>query len=899
MPPRSQVQTRSKSVPKQPLPVVPAPPLPASARPSVIAASGYLDRPALPAISKSSAAALHFGDNPLNTYSMFYSSPILSPVSHAVDDSRLLRQRESTRPRSSPSVSTSSTLSSPNAFAALANHRETNTLEEQAMLDLLGLSDDSFADSIGGDISSSDLDTSAPDPIKALARRLARPRPSTPPGTTSGAGSSDISSPAPPTLGCAQNSDGSLRQARDIVFFHDADDDTPLPAAQPDGAPLAWEKEAPIDDAMNNSASPFLTPIVVATAPSSPPRSASSASGKESPVPPSAGTSQPLPLLREERAKHVTAPLATTSTPQPAPMPTPAPAPALSPTTSQAAPQAAPAVPLFTTIVTRSQAARRAAAGAHTSPSPFHPLPRGMFIPPPPAPTVNAANYSTGVLPSATPGPQPLAVQPPAAQPPAQPPVVQPLAPQLPVPQPPAPQPLAAPPLAPAAAGGPAPAAGAGDALVRFAPAAAAAALGAPDALTARDNVAPGFLSKWDSLTGGKFLVYEWDGRPHSINTCSLVGPPEAANPANHSAPFMYLVRGVSDADTQLLLNGRIWNLVGGTTFFAVPYDAPSSTFIFTLDGFSFDADNGLDVADLVVSVIYEDHNAQTFLALNHDNYPPDDDPMATLPPPSASPATLGNAGGRTRIAWNVTATALRRRRDQSGLTGWYAKGAATVPSSSSAPNDNGSRGGRGGGRRGNRARGRARSYHDLHNSLRPGSGFPPPSRRLTTNPPFSLMTATSVVPIILTPLPPPSSWQELASLGYTSIHAFPSEGGRPKYTTNQPRQWVGKPSESQSELRTADCVARTRENRIGVKVILRLGPSNIEDQYIYQTQRQDQSEDGYWAILDRTGTSATRLQGKASPEGYYVGHKVPLKQLHGVDTDGRAVSVGQNDDVA
>ncbi|KAJ6481404.1 hypothetical protein DFH09DRAFT_1107552 [Mycena vulgaris] len=61
----------------------------------------------------------------------------------------------------------------------------------------------------------------------------------------------------------------------------------------------------------------------------------------------------------------------------------------------------------------------------------------------------------------------------------------------------------------------------------------------------------------------------------------------------------------------------------------------------------------------------------------------------------------------------------------------------------------------------------------------------------------------------------------------------------------------------SQSELRTADCVARTRENRIGVKVILRLGPSNIEDQYIYQTQRQDQSEDCYWAILDRTGTSA------------------------------------------
>ncbi|KAJ6469680.1 hypothetical protein DFH09DRAFT_1111061 [Mycena vulgaris] len=755
MPPRSQVQTRSKSVPKQPLPVVPAPPLPASARPSVIAASGYLDRPALPAISKSSAAALHFGDNPLNTYT---GSSV---------------KGKAPAPRSSPSVSTSSTLSSPNAFAALANHRETNTLEEQAMLDLLGLSDDSFADSIGGDISSSDLDTSAPDPIKALARRLARPRPSTPPGTTSGAGSSDISSPAPPTLGCAQNSDGSLRQARDIVFFHDADDDTPLPAAQPDGAPLAWEKEAPIDDAMNNSASPFLTPIVVATAPSSPPRSASSASGKESPVSPLGGdiAAAAAAAGRARQARNSTAPaaaspavvpsltappslpsygpqLATTSTPQPAPMPTPAPAPALSPTTSQAAPQAAPAVPLFTTIVTRSQAARRAAAGAHTSPSPFHPLPRGMFIPPPPAPTVNAANYSTGVLPSATPGPQPLA---------------------LPVPQPPAPQPLAAPPLAPAAAGGPAPAAGAGDALVRFAPAAAAAALGgvplpvschippdtlgffSPDALTARDNVAPGFLSKWDSLTGGKFLVYEWDGRPHSINSTAvedlksaisritgkpapLVGPPEAANPANHSAPFMYLVRGVSDADTQLLLNGRIWNLTV----------------------FSFDADNGLDVADLVVSVIYEDHNAQTFLALNHDNYPPDDDPMAHFAASlRVSPATLGNAGGRTRIAWNVTATppsadaAINRawvstlsslkfqstmhwvakaispplfckgcksyghefdRCPLPQLTGWYAKGAATVPSSSSAPNDNGSRGGRGGGRRGNRARGRARN---------------------------------------------------------------------------------------------------------------------------------------------------------------------------------------------
>ncbi|KAJ6523138.1 hypothetical protein DFH09DRAFT_1096817 [Mycena vulgaris] len=234
---------------------------------------------------------------------------------------------------------------------------------------------------------------------------------------------------------------------------------------------------------------------------------------------------------------------------------------------------------------------------------------------------------------------------------------------------------------------------GAAGAPARVAPAAAGAALGgaalpaycpipldtpgiySPDSVSARENIAPGQLNKWDLLAGGNFLAFEWEGKPHSINSTTvedlksaishitgnaapLVGPAEAANPGNRAAPFMYLVRGVSDADTQRLLSRPVWNLVGGTTFFAIPYDSPSSPFLFTLDGLSFDATDGMEVADLVVSVIYGDHDTQAFLAINHDNYPVNVDPMAHFAVSvRVTPIKLQIGGGRSRTAWNITAT--------------------------------------------------------------------------------------------------------------------------------------------------------------------------------------------------------------------------------------------------
>ncbi|KAJ7670454.1 hypothetical protein B0H17DRAFT_1141810 [Mycena rosella] len=217
------------------------------------------------------------------------------------------------------------------------------------------------------------------------------------------------------------------------------------------------------------------------------------------------------------------APAPTTATPaptaQPAATPTP---PSVTQITAQPAPQTAPAAPLFTTVVTRSQVARRAAAGPPTGPSPFNPLPRGMFIPTPAAPpAVQSTNHPTPAPNVAT-------------------------GTHAPSPQPPPPPPThtingtSAMGAQPLATGGPAPAVGTAGALVRTTPAATAAALeGAPlpaycpipldtpgifspDRITARENVAPRQLAKWDALVGGKFLAYEWDGKPHSVNSTSV-----------------------------------------------------------------------------------------------------------------------------------------------------------------------------------------------------------------------------------------------------------------------------------------------------------------------------------------------------------------------------------------
>ncbi|KAJ6552397.1 hypothetical protein DFH09DRAFT_1280935 [Mycena vulgaris] len=725
MPPRSQVQTRSKSVSNPPPPAQPAPSLPPSAPPSEIAVSGYPDRtaPSTMAKSKTAISALHFGKNPVNSYT----------------GSKVKGKAPASRPPSSASAVSS------NAFAALSDHAETNTVEERATIDLLGLPDDSFTDSNGGDISSSDIDVATPatDPIKALARRLERAqrRPPTPPGTTSGAGSSTSTPPpAPSALGCAQNANGSLRDANDIVFFHDADDDTPLPAPQPTPVIHDWQYAAQIDlDAATTDAhSPFLSPVPGTAAPPSPPSAAISSVGSASPASPvgtnianAAAAAGRARQARNAAASAPIPPVVSTSISAPPVLPSPAPPPAPTtatpplsansalptPTTSPLSPPrqasqpipAAPSTtvaPLFTTVVTRGQAARRAAAGPPTGPSPFNPLPHGMFIPTPPA------------LPAA-PSAAPIATQPPSSSNPA--PNVTTGAPMH-GPQPaPAAHPLngnaanahvpaqtatpsvaaaapvpaagGTPPLAAGGTGGIAPAAGAAGAPPRVAPAAAAAAFGgaalpaycpipldipgiySPDSISARENVAPRQLNKWDLLVGGKFLAYEWEGKPHSINSTTvedlktaisritgaaapLVGPPEATSPGSRASPYMYLVRGVSDADTQLLLSRPVWNLVGGTTFFTIPYDPPSSPFLFTLDGFSFGADEGVEVANIVVSEIYGDHDAQALLALNHDNYPTDEDPMSHFAASvRVTPISLQNSGGRPRTAWNVTAT--------------------------------------------------------------------------------------------------------------------------------------------------------------------------------------------------------------------------------------------------
>ncbi|KAJ7741162.1 hypothetical protein DFH07DRAFT_965056 [Mycena maculata] len=623
-----------------------------------------------------------------------------------------VKGKSAARSPSSASNTSTSTASS-NAFATLADLDEPNTMEEQLTLDLLGLPDDSFSGSVGGDLSFSKHVTPPTDPIALIARRLARPRPTTPPGTTSGAGSSSISDA--PELGCAQNADGSLKEAEDIVFFNDPDDDTPLPAPTTSSSAEASAVTHANTTAAPLAPSPFLAPVTSSPAVTTPQGTdlagAATAIDRARQAVAAAMSLPVFPLTAPPPAPCAAPPPAYTAAPVSVPaaalLPVPAPTPtplAVSPAaplplphlpTPEAAPGLAlpapsagtqPAAgPSFSMMVTRSQA-RRTAAGA---PMP-NTLPFGMFIPlhaPAASATASTANLSTPPPGQFPPLPQAAPVAN-AAQPPAGPGAQQPaqVAPAAP---PPAQLLPGAQPAAPAPGVGTAgtaaiPGVGTvGAATTLVVPAAAAAVLTAtplplfchvpadtpglyrPDRITAFDNVCPAHLSKWDALSGVKILVYEWSGRPHSrdstavedlktsigriIGSAPLVGPPVAENPSSRSAPFMYL----------LLLTNHVWNIVGRHTFFTIPYDAPSSNFLFTLDGFSFTADDGVEVANLVVEVIHGNHMAQTLLSLNHDAYPStaDADPMAHFTASvRVSPTHLKGAGGRTCIAWNVTA---------------------------------------------------------------------------------------------------------------------------------------------------------------------------------------------------------------------------------------------------
>ncbi|KAJ7643192.1 hypothetical protein B0H17DRAFT_1216235 [Mycena rosella] len=615
--------------------------------------------------TKTPLSGLHFERIPVNTYTT-------SNV-----------KGKGTAPRSPSSASTTSTASSTNAFAALSVYGDSATVDEQLALELMGLDADSFEDSTGGDISSSDVVVSCWTTSSSSTVVLGAP---------------SLTALAPPLAPpAAPNADSTLCDATDIQFFFDPDDDLPMPAAPRvavlDTATAARTSNppSPAADSTTTTApgagSPFLTPIPVPSGTAAVPSAAPSSTGSKLTDPPATTN---IPRRRESassaflhgpsarlprRAPEPPAPIPTTTAPTPTTIATASPAPTTAvPAMPQPLAQAAPTA-AFTTVVTRG-AARRAAA--ITAPDFSPSLPPGMLVP--------AAHHAAQHMPAPRPLPAPLVVTPAPSAAPA------PIGTHLPAALPQAVQPQAAPLPAPDA-GGLVPAVGAVGAAARIAPTAAAAALRgtplpafshfpldtpgiySPDATTARDNVTPRLLNGWDALAGGKFFVFEWDGRPHSVNSTTiedlkaaishitgnpapLVGPPDAANPASRSAPFMYLVRGVSDADAQLLLHCRVWNLIGGTTLFAIPYDSPSSPFLFTLDRFSFGPQDGTEVADIVVTAINEDHNAHTLLALNHDNYPAAVDPMAHFAASvRVTPVSLQNAGGRSRTAWNVTAS--------------------------------------------------------------------------------------------------------------------------------------------------------------------------------------------------------------------------------------------------
>ncbi|KAJ6565540.1 hypothetical protein DFH09DRAFT_1363754 [Mycena vulgaris] len=680
--------TRSRGASVTAAPSVPS--LPSNTTPAEVAASGYPDK--APVKGKTPISSLHFNKSPTNTYTGTSVKGKARTFAAAQSDAR-----------------------GNNSFGPLSALEE-HTLDEEIVTDLIGVPVSSM-NSGGGDISSTDHSSSpASSPPRAKANSAhssggdsstsasssvpnpavttstsspfldpigpAKDVPAAPSASTTAAGTPTVGSPTPPASKVALPT--TLVPATTATPGTTVAASAPA-ATTPSSAP-ALTTAAPASS-ISSAGSTALPSVALAN----PKLQALPLVGLASP---SAGTgSSATPAIGGASAPPMSATPAAVSTvsttaaaPQAATPATPTQA-----TTGAAPSQAAraqaaraalpPSATSATTATTRTAQAAGGAPTAGAAPS-FATVHTALGLQRPfhdhVAPCADAPAAQPAALPAAQPAAQPAA-------PPAAPPAAQPAAP--PAAQPAAQHALHAPGIAAAAA-----AANAAIHAPVFTPvgtAAAAAPVGNAmtiytppppggfhvygwDAESVRENMSDHQLTKWDLPGPPKAFVYEWNAKRHDPNGTTvedikstlsrilacpapLVGPAEpAVASATSVGPFLYLIKGLTTAQFQLLIDALCWSVAGGKTLFVIPYSPSPSPFLMTIEGLLYEdtPQNAVEVATLVADTIMGDFDAQNYLALVNDAYP------AGTPPMSHFLSTLRVVAIKhaSHVAWNVTA---------------------------------------------------------------------------------------------------------------------------------------------------------------------------------------------------------------------------------------------------
>ncbi|KAJ7460166.1 hypothetical protein FB451DRAFT_1181837 [Mycena latifolia] len=110
------------------------------------------------------------------------------------------------------------------------------------------------------------------------------------------------------------------------------------------------------------------------------------------------------------------------------------------------------------------------------------------------------------------------------------------------------------------------------------------------DEKTVRESISDHHLAKWDAPSALKAFVYEWNAKCHNpmgttvedIKTtishifgcpAPLVGPAEpAVASATSGGPYVYLMKGLTTAQFQALVDALCWSVASGKTLFVIPY---------------------------------------------------------------------------------------------------------------------------------------------------------------------------------------------------------------------------------------------------------------------------------------------------------------------------------------
>ncbi|KAL0957280.1 hypothetical protein HGRIS_001094 [Hohenbuehelia grisea] len=131
-------------------------------------------------------------------------------------------------------------------------------------------------------------------------------------------------------------------------------------------------------------------------------------------------------------------------------------------------------------------------------------------------------------------------------------------------------------------------------------------------------NLHPGMRAIWDQTQDARYL-YIFD-----TNRASRVAHPAAENPPNPSkkhAPPFFLVGNLTEVQEHILVAQQAWS-TPPLSFFALPYNCPSSPYIGTIAGLSYVENERHELRQHIVNLILGNTEVRAFIQQHHDAIP-------------------------------------------------------------------------------------------------------------------------------------------------------------------------------------------------------------------------------------------------------------------------------------